>query len=42
MRKIMLDMQSGIFARTIQRMLLQELDDCQVIISEHPDKTVQR
>ena len=42
MRKILLDMQSGIFARTIQRMLLQELDDCQVIISEHPDKTVQR
>lgn len=42
MRKIVLDMQSGIFARTIQRMLLQELDDCQVIISEHPDKTVQR
>lgn len=42
MRKIMLDMQSGIFARTIQRMLLQELDDYQVIISEHPDKTVQR
>ena len=42
MRKIVVDMQSGIFARTIQRMLLQELDDCQVIISEHPDKTVQR
>ena len=42
MRKIVLDMQSGIFARTIQRMLLQELDDCQVIISEHPGKTVQR
>ncbi|MDD6033580.1 MAG: hypothetical protein PUC47_08900 [Oscillospiraceae bacterium] len=42
MRRIVLDMQSGIFAKAIQRTLLQELDDCQIIISEHPDKTVQR
>lgn len=42
MRKIMLDMQSGIFARAIQRTLSQELENYQVIISEHPDKTVQR
>ena len=42
MRKIMMDIQSGIFARAIQRTLLQELENYQVIISEHPDKTVQR
>lgn len=42
MRRLVLDMQSGIFARAIQRTLLQELEDCQIIISEHPDKTVQR
>ncbi len=42
MRKILLDMQSGLFAKAIQRTLSQELDDYQVIISEHPDKTVQR
>lgn len=42
MRTIMLDMQSAIFARTIQRMLLQELDDYQIVISEHPDNTEQR
>ena len=41
MRKILLDMQSGLFAKAIQRTLSQELDDYQVIISEHPDKTVQ-
>ena len=35
-------MQSGLFAKAIQRTLSQELDDYQVIISEHPDKTVQR
>ena len=39
MRKILLDMQSGLFAKAIQRTLSQELDDYQVIISEHPDKT---
>ena len=42
MREILLDMQSGLFAKAIQRTLSQELDDYQVIISEHPDKTVQR
>lgn len=41
MDKILLDMQSGLFAKAIQRTLSQELDNYQVIISEHPDKTVQ-
>lgn len=42
MRKILLDMQSGLFAKAIQRTLSQELDDYQIIVSEYPDKTVQR
>lgn len=42
MQKIVLDMQSGLYAKAIQRILVQELDDYQVIISESPDKTVQR
>lgn len=42
MRKIVLDMQSALCAKAIQRILVQELDDYQVIISESPDKTVQR
>lgn len=41
MRKILLDMQSGLFAKAIQRTLAQELDNYQIIVSEHPDKTVQ-
>ena len=39
MKKIVLDIQSGIHAHNMERMLLQELDDCQVIISESPDFT---
>ena len=42
MRNIVVDMQSGLYAKAIQRILMQELDDYQVIISEAPDKTVQR
>ena len=42
MRKIVLDLQSGLYAKAIQRILMQELDGYQVIISERPDKTVQR
>ena len=42
MRKIVLDLQSGLYAKAIQRILMQELDGYQVIISEHPDKTVLR
>ena len=35
-------MQSSLYAKAIQRILVQELDDYQVIISESPDKTMQR
>jgi DNA-binding NarL/FixJ family response regulator len=35
-------MQSQLYAKAIQRILVQELVDYQVIISEAPDKTVQR
>lgn len=35
-------MQSGLYAKAIQRILVQELDDYQVIISESPDKTAPR
>lgn len=42
MRNIVLDTQSGLFAKALQRILMQELDGCQVIISERPDLTVQR
>ena len=39
MKKIVLDIQSGIHAHNMERMLMQELDDCQVIVSESPDST---
>lgn len=39
MKKIVLDIQSGIHAHNMERMLMQELDDCQVVISESPDST---
>ena len=34
-------MQSGLYAKAIRRILVQELEDYQVIISETPNKTVQ-
>ena len=42
MRKIILDIQSGLYAKAIQRILMQELDEYQIIISESPGKTVER
>lgn len=39
MRKNVLDIQSGIHAHNMERMLMQELDDCQIVISESPDST---
>ena len=39
MRKIVLDIQSSIHAHNMERMLMQELDDCQIVISESPDST---
>ena len=42
MRKIILDIQSGLYAKAIQRILMQELDEYQIIISDFPNKTVER
>ena len=42
MKRIILDIQSGLYAKAIQRILMQELDEYQVIISESPGKTVER
>jgi len=39
MKKIVLDIQSGIHAHNMERMLLQKLDDYQVVIPETPDST---
>ena len=41
MKKIVLDIQSDIHAHTMERMLMQKLDDCQVVIYESPDATVE-
>lgn len=39
MRKIVLDIQSGIHARNMERMLMQKFEDCQIVLSESPDET---
>lgn len=41
MNKIVLDMQSTIYAKQMERALLQELENWQVIISTQPDTTVE-
>lgn len=41
MKKIVLDMQSGLAAQAIRRILIQELDGYQVVISETPTQTAQ-
>ncbi len=41
MKKIVLDIQSAIHAHNMERMLMQELEDCQVIVSEFPDSTAE-
>ena len=41
MKKIVLDIQSDIHAHTMERMLMQKLDDYQVVISESPDATAE-
>lgn len=41
MRKIVLGIPSGIHARNMERMLMQKLDDCQIIISASPDETAE-
>ena len=40
-KKIVLDIQSNIHAHTMERMLMQEPDDCRVVISESPDSTAE-
>ncbi len=39
MKKIVLDLQSEIHAHNMERMLMQKLENCQVVISESPDST---
>ena len=41
MKKIVLDLQSELHAHNMERMLMQKLDDCQVVISESPDSTAE-
>ena len=38
-KKIVLDLQSRMNARNMERTLLQEMDDCQVVISPNPSDT---
>ena len=40
-KKILLDLQSRINARNMERTLLQEMDCWQVVISPHPDQTAE-
>ena len=37
--KIVLDIRSCIYAHAMERVLMQKLDDCQIVISESPDAT---
>ena len=41
MRKIVLDTQSGLYAKAIRRILMQELEDYQIVISENPGGTAE-
>lgn len=41
MKKIVLDIQSALHARNMERMLMQELEDCQVVVSESQDTTAE-
>ncbi len=42
MRNIVLDMQSGLYAQAVKRILMQELDDYQVIVSPRPEDTAEQ
>ena len=42
MRKVVLDLQSGLYAKAIRRILVQDLDGYQVDISKNPTETVER
>ena len=39
MKKIVLDLQSGLYAKLLERALLQELDDYLIVISRSPEMT---
>lgn len=41
MKKIVLDIHSAIHAHNMERMLMQELDDCRVFVSESTDSTTE-
>ena len=42
MRKFVLDLQSGLYAKAVRRILVQDLDGYQVDISKNPTETVER
>ena len=42
MRKVVLDLQSGLYAKAVRRFLVQDLDGYQVDISKKPTETVER
>ncbi len=42
MRKVVLDLQSGLYAKAVGRILVQDLDGYQVDISKNPTETVER
>ena len=42
MKKVVLDLQSGLYAKAVRRILVQDLDEYQVDISENPTGTVER
>lgn len=41
MKKIVLDIHSAIHAHNMERMLMQELDDCRIFVSESTDSTAE-
>ena len=42
MKTIILDMQSMLYAKALRRVLAQELEDCQVVLSEGPARTAEQ
>lgn len=42
MKKVVLDLQSGLYAKAVRRILVQDLDGYQVDISKNPTETVER
>ena len=42
MKKVVLDLQSGLYAKAVRRILVQDLDEYQVDISKNPTETVER